>query len=168
AAAARRAARRWPGLAFAIADLWADWPVHDAALDLVLSIFAPKNFSETARALRPGGWLALVYPGLGHLAELGRRYRLMGQRDDKARHYAETANRLIGPPTVRRLVRRAVLDPAAVRDAVLMGPNARHIAPSALDAETGPVAVTFDIEVLFACKSRTGAFWHLKGTRNWR
>jgi 23S rRNA (guanine745-N1)-methyltransferase len=62
AAAARRAARRWPGLAFAVVDLWADWPVHDAAFDLVISIFAPKNFAETARVLAPGGWLAVVYP----------------------------------------------------------------------------------------------------------
>jgi 23S rRNA (guanine745-N1)-methyltransferase len=42
AAAARRASRRWPGLAFAVADLWVDWPVHDAAFDLVINIFAPK------------------------------------------------------------------------------------------------------------------------------
>src|SRR5579884_1635087 len=44
AAAARRAARRCPGHAFAVADLWAEWPVRDAALDLVLTAFAPKNF----------------------------------------------------------------------------------------------------------------------------
>jgi len=36
--------------------------VHDAAFDLVISIFAPKNFAETARVLAPGGWLAVVYP----------------------------------------------------------------------------------------------------------
>ena len=26
--------------AFAVADLWAEWPVHDAAVDLVVSLFA--------------------------------------------------------------------------------------------------------------------------------
>ena len=56
-AAARRASRRWPGLAFAVADLWAEWPVHDAAVDLVISVFAPKNFGgdsagPSARGLR--------------------------------------------------------------------------------------------------------------------
>ena len=60
--AAHRAARRWPQHAFAVADLWDEWPVKDAAADLVLSIFAPKNFAETARALTPGGWFAMVYP----------------------------------------------------------------------------------------------------------
>jgi hypothetical protein len=41
--------------------------VQDAAIDLVLNIFAPRNFAETARVLRPGGWLALVYPEANHL-----------------------------------------------------------------------------------------------------
>jgi 23S rRNA (guanine745-N1)-methyltransferase len=54
-AAGRHAARRWPNLAFATADVWRQWPVRDATADLVMSIFAPKNFAETARVLRPGG-----------------------------------------------------------------------------------------------------------------
>ena len=61
--AAQRAARRWQELAFAVADVWTEWPVQDEAADLVLSIFAPKNFAEMSRVLRPGGWLALAYPG---------------------------------------------------------------------------------------------------------
>ena len=137
-AAARRASRRWPGLAFAVADLWAEWPVHDAAVDLVISVFAPKNFGGDSAGPRPGGCVAVVYPGPNHLAELRQRYALMRHHQQKARHYAEAARRTIGPPTVMRLVRRALLDPAAVCDAVLMGPNARHIAPSVLDPETGP------------------------------
>src|SRR5262245_41850870 len=67
--AVRYAARHWPTLAFAVADLWGEWPVHDAAADLVVSIFAPKNFPEMARVLRHGGWLALAYPGPEHLIE---------------------------------------------------------------------------------------------------
>jgi 23S rRNA (guanine745-N1)-methyltransferase len=74
AAATRLAARRWPDLAFAVADLWSEWPVRDAAIDLVLNIFAPRNFAETTRVLRPGRWLALVYPEADHLIELRRRY----------------------------------------------------------------------------------------------
>src|SRR5206468_1280309 len=74
---------RWPALAFAVADLWAEWPVHDAVADLVISIFAPKNFTETARVLRPGGWLAVVYPGPNHLIELSNRFGLMRQHQRK-------------------------------------------------------------------------------------
>ncbi len=138
AAAAGRAARRWPSLAFAVADLWVEWPVHDAALDLVISVLAPKNFRETARVLRSGGWFALVYPRTDHLVELRQRYALMRHHKNKAERYAEAVSRMIGPPTVLRLVRRTLLDPAAVRDVVLMGPDARHIAPPALDAKMGP------------------------------
>ena len=47
--------------------------MHGAAIDLVLSIFAPKNFPEAARVLRPGGWLAIAYPGV----TVGGAYPLM-------------------------------------------------------------------------------------------
>jgi 23S rRNA (guanine745-N1)-methyltransferase len=151
-AAARLAARRSPELAFAVADLWARWPVRDAAFDLVLSIFAPKNFAETARVLRPGGWLALVYPGPDHLVELRRRYPLLRQQEDKATRYAKNAQRLIGQPIAARLVRRASLDARTVRDLVLMGPGARNIAASAFFGSAEPIDVTFDIELLLARK----------------
>jgi hypothetical protein len=57
---------------------------------------------------------------------------------------------LIGPPTVIRHRRDVVLDGAAVRAAIMMGPNAHHIAPSMLAAEIGTMAVTFDIAILLA------------------
>ena len=148
--AARRAARRWPGHAFAVADLWEEWPVKDAAADLVISIFAPKNFAETARVLAPGGWLAVVYPGPNHLVELNHPFGLMRHHQGKGRRYVAAARRYIGPPTVARLTRHAVLEGDGIRDALLMGPNARRINPSTLDAATGPLTVTFDLVVLLS------------------
>lgn len=150
--AARQAARRWPTLAFAVADLWTEWPVQDNAVHLLLSIFAPKNFSEAARALRPGGWLALVYPGRDHMAELRYRFGLM-RRHEADQRYIDAAKRFVGPPTIHRLRRKAVLDDAAIRSAILMGPNARHISTLALDAEPGPTRVTFDFMMLLARRS---------------
>ena len=150
--AARQAARRWPMLAFAVSDLWTEWPVRDAAVDLVISIFAPKNYPEAARVLRPGGWLAVAYPGADHMIELRDRFGLLSQHEPAARCYTEATGRLIGQPTIRRLHRRTVLDGAAIRSAILMGPNARRITASALDAERGRVAVTFDVILLFARK----------------
>jgi 23S rRNA (guanine745-N1)-methyltransferase len=151
--AARRAARRWPMLAFAVADLWAEWPVQDAAVDLVISIFAPRNFPEAARVLRPGGWLAVVYPGANHMLELKDRFGLMRQHEPAGRHYTEATKRLVGPPTIHRLRRQTVLDDVAIRSAILMGPNARHLSASALDSELGPLAVTYDVIVSFARKN---------------
>ncbi len=151
-AAARLAARRWPGLAFAIVDLWSGWPVRDASVDLVLNIFAPRNFAEVGRALRPGGWFALAYPEANHLIELRRRYHLLGQHPEKARRYREATSRMIGPVAVTRILRHTTLAPDAVRDIVLMGPNARHPGLTPLQAEAEPIGVTFDIAILLARK----------------
>jgi len=151
--AARQAARRWPILAFAVADLWAEWPVRDAAVDLVVSIFAPKNFPEMARVLRRDGWLALTYPGPEHLIELRDRFGLLRQQEESPGRYADMVTRYLGPPTVARLRSRALLDPAMARAAILMGPNARHVDPLRLDVGPHPLTVTFDINILFARKS---------------
>jgi 23S rRNA (guanine745-N1)-methyltransferase len=150
--AARQAARRWPSVAFAVADLWAQWPVRDEAVDLVLSIFAPENFLEMARVLRPGGWLALAYPGPEHLIELRDRFGLLRQHGANSGRYADMATRFVGPSSVTRLHRRAILDPATARAVILMGPNARHVDPAILDVGPDPLAVAFDINTLFAQK----------------
>ena len=148
--AAHHAARRWPRLAFAVADLWAEWPVKDAAVDLVISIFAPRNFPEAARVLRRGGWIAVAYPGPEHLRELSHRFGLLNHQARKSERIIAATDRLIGPPTIVRHHREVVLDGAAVRAAIMMGPNAHHIAPSMLAVEIGPMAVTFDIAILLA------------------
>jgi 23S rRNA (guanine745-N1)-methyltransferase len=150
--AARQAARRWPAFAFAVSDLWGEWPVHDAAVDLVVSSFAPKNFPEAARVIRPGGWFALAYPGPDHLIELRSRFGLLRQHEGNARRYDGMARDFVGPTSVTRLRKRVVLDGAMVRSAVLMGPNAHRVDRSTLYAEAGSVAVTFDINLLFARK----------------
>lgn len=153
-AAASYASRRWPALAFAVADVWADWPVRDAAADLVVSTFAPKNFPEAARALRPGGRLALVCPGPEHLIELRKRFALLRQHENSVRHYLDATGRLIGPPSSRRIRELVALDPAMVRSAILMGPNAHHVSPSIFDAAAEPFKVTVDVHLLFAHKPR--------------
>ena len=148
--AARQAARRWPALAFAVADLWTEWPVQDAAVDLVISIFAPKNFSEATRVLRPGGWLALAYPGRDHMIELRDSFGLMRRHEAAGRRYMEAIKRFVGPATVQRLRTRATLNDAAIRNAILMGPNARHIRPSVLDGAIDSMVVTFDLMLALA------------------
>jgi SAM-dependent methyltransferase len=138
--------------AFAVADLWAEWPVHDAVTDLVMSIFAPKNFAEMARVLRPGGWLVVAYPGPDHLIELRDRFGLLRQHEPNCVRYADLAARLVGPPTLARLRSRAILDPMMARSVILMGPNACHVEPTSLGVGPHLLAVTFDINVLFARK----------------
>lgn len=155
--AARHASRRRPTLAFAIADLWREWPVQGGVADLVLSSFAPKNFSEMARVLRPGGWLAVSYPGRDHLAELRRRFGGMRQHETAGSRYIEAVRQFVGPPVLHRFRTKMMFDNAAIRAAVMMGPNARHLAHMVLDASHGEIEVTVDLVFLFARKPEGGS-----------
>jgi hypothetical protein len=78
----------------------------------------------------------------------------------KARRYSEAASRAIGSATVTRVVRHTTLAPDAVRDIVLMGPNARHPPRTPLPAEAEPIAVTFDIPLLLVRKRERSPTQH--------
>jgi 23S rRNA (guanine745-N1)-methyltransferase len=149
-AAAGFAARRHPAIGFAVVDIWRDWPVAESSIDLVLSVFAPKNFPEAARVLRPGGFLAVVYPGPDHLIELRRAFDLMELHEGKAEDYAAAMARHIGAAEHRRLRRQAVFTPEDIADAILMGPNAHHARPDLAPQASQPL--TIDIALMIARK----------------
>jgi 23S rRNA (guanine745-N1)-methyltransferase len=64
------AARRHSRLAAVGADVWTVLPVRSNTVDVVLVAFAPRNFSEIRRVLRPDGRLLLLAPAADHLREL--------------------------------------------------------------------------------------------------
>jgi len=149
--AAAHAAKRYPRFGFAVADIWRNWPVRDAVVDLVVSIFAPKNFAEAARVLRPGGILAVSFPGPDHLIELRREFGLMEQGEGKAEIYAAGMAAALSAPSQNRLRAEVRLDAADIANVILMGPNARHARLEALPAETTR-KVSIDITLLVARK----------------
>jgi len=149
--AAAYAAKRHPDFAFAVTDIWRDWPVRDAAVDVVLSIFAPKNFPEAARVLRPGGILAVAFPGPDHLIELRQAFALLDQSEGKTETYAAAMAAAVGAPGHHRLRAVARLDATDIANVILMGPNAHRTTLEALPPE-GARDVTFDIELLIARK----------------
>ena len=144
------AAKRYPKSAFAVADIWRGWPVRDAAADLVLSIFAPKNFPEAARVLRPGGILAVAFPGSDHLIELRQAFGLLEQGEGKTETYAASMAETLGAPTHQRVRATAMLEPDDIANVILMGPNAHR---TKLEGTPEPRPVTFDIELLIARKA---------------
>jgi 23S rRNA (guanine745-N1)-methyltransferase len=84
--------------------------------------------------LRPDGRLVVVTPAADHLAELVGPLGLLRVDPDKAARLAGSLE-----PHLWRLRTAAhreelVLDRAAVRTLVGMGPHARHLAPGALEA----------------------------------
>lgn len=126
-AACRRAARRHPRLAVAAADVWAPFPVVDAAVDVVVSVFSPRNAAEFVRVLRPGGCVITATPGPDHLAELRGTFGLLRVQDDKERRLADAYEAAGLRPSAQTEV--AVTAPWTVDNAVrsiMMGPNAFH------------------------------------------
>ena len=70
-AAIRRAVKRGRDISFAVASLF-KVPLPADRADCVLSVFAPVCGAESARILRSGGLLFIVYPGPRHLFGLKR------------------------------------------------------------------------------------------------
>ncbi|SDS13037.1 23S rRNA m(1)G-748 methyltransferase [Friedmanniella luteola] len=127
AAAARRAARTHPQLGVVVADAWADLPLADSALDVVTSVFAPRNAAEFARVLRPDGVLVVVTPRPDHLQEVRQALGLLEVAPAKqARLAARLADHFTAAVEVD--VRfEAAWERPVVLDLVAMGPNAFHV-----------------------------------------
>jgi 23S rRNA (guanine745-N1)-methyltransferase len=147
--AARRAARAHPRALAVVADAWARWPVGDAGLDRVLVVFAPRNGAETARVLRPGGRLVVVTPAADHLAELVGPLGLLTVDPAKAERLTATLGPHLRPAGTTAHRERLVLDRAAVRTLVGMGPHARHLTEADLADRIAalPAEVTVTVAV---------------------
>lgn len=133
AVACRRAARSHRRAASVVADVWRSLPLGDHVADLIMVVFAPRNFAEFARVLRPGGRVVVVTPEPDHLHELVHALDLMTVEQDKTerlRRGAEEWFDVIDQEAVRRTVR---LNRDELRAVVLMGPNAFHLGGTAVD-----------------------------------
>ncbi len=67
--ALKKAARRTPGVEFAVASVY-HLPAADGCADLLVDCFAPLAAEEYRRVLRPGGVFLYVVPAPEHLMEL--------------------------------------------------------------------------------------------------
>jgi 23S rRNA (guanine745-N1)-methyltransferase len=146
AAALRRAARAHPRAAAIGADAWKPLPLRDGIATIVLSVFAPRNASELARILAPGGALLAVTPTTRHLHELVGPLGLLSVPDDKEdRLDAQLASHL--ELADRRTIEHAMFlarDESA--QLVRMGPSAWHVDERSVNERLAtlpdPLAVT--------------------------
>ncbi|MFT4293957.1 MAG: methyltransferase domain-containing protein [Micropruina sp.] len=147
-AAARRAAKAHHRVASVIADVWRGLPVRDASVDVLLCIFAPRNPSEFARVLRPGGRLIVATPTPDHLVELRERYGLLGIEDDKQERLRERLAPHLAHQDTVTLKLTTTLGTEVLDDLIRMGPNAFHDPPRPTAPEQVRLAVSLSTFLL--------------------
>ena len=144
--ALRRSARTLPQGLSLVWDVWRPLPVADAAADVVLNVFAPRNPGEFRRILADGGVLAVVTPGPGHLAEIRGLAGLLEIGGDKEQRVTQALASGFLLEQARHVDIPMTLGSAEVRSLALMGPAAHHLDRTRLEAELhrlqGAVAVT--------------------------
>lgn len=154
--AARMAARRYPRAFFAVADVWDRIPVVDGSLDVLLDVFAPRNPTEFARVLKPGGLLLIAIPGPGHLLELRRALPLLGIQEGKENHVRRQLSGAFALHDTRRIGHELAFQADDVEALVQMTPSAFHAGRRDLGSprEVAPVATRADFALLLF--GRTG------------
>jgi 23S rRNA (guanine745-N1)-methyltransferase len=147
--ALRRAARAHPRAGAVVCDAWRPLPLRDESAGLVLNVFAPRNGPEIRRVLRPGGTLLVVSPTPRHLGELVGELGLLGVDDRKEQRLAATLGPYLDFAGSSEHSFPMLLDHAAVRTVVGMGPNAWHTDQDVLAARIAalpdPVPVTASV-----------------------
>jgi len=148
-AASRRAARKHQRIAAVRGDVWRQIPLRDGSVDLALNVFAPRNGSELARVLAPGGTLIVVTPSPDHLRELAGLHAV---RVDPAK--SERVHRRLAPALqpggVRRLTWTLELTRRDAEAVLRMGPAGQHLRPNVerrLAELPEPVRVTSAVEL---------------------
>ncbi len=131
-----------------VADVWSPLPVQDAAVDVILNVFAPRNAAEFHRVLRPGGLLLVVVPRPTHLHELRRAGLAVEMQADKAAHLEASLGAWFALESAQQMEQNAALSAAEVVSLIGMGPSSHHAAsagPESTPASVQDVTIAFDV-----------------------
>ncbi|NYJ19281.1 methyltransferase domain-containing protein [Glaciibacter psychrotolerans] len=109
-----------------VADVWSPLPIADAAADLILNVFAPRNAAEFARVLRTDGVLVVVIPQPSHLRELRAAGLALGLQNDKAAHLIDGLAVHFRMESRQELSFQMSLTASEIAALVGMGPSAHH------------------------------------------
>ncbi|TDT35244.1 23S rRNA m(1)G-748 methyltransferase [Streptomyces sp. BK208] len=126
--ALRSAARAHDRAAAVTWDVFRPFPLADAAADVVLDVFAPRNPAEFHRVLRPAGRLIVVRPTGRHLAELRGRVPAMVTVDPaKEQRLHRALNPFFEVAVTEQVEYSVSLAGPDALDLVAMTPSARHV-----------------------------------------
>lgn len=138
---------------FALAwDLWKPLPLRSSSVDVVLTVFAPRNAEEYARVLADRGTAVVVTPRPGHLAELAET-GLLTQQEDKHGSLLAQMRPDFGEPAAQHTVTTTLpVEDDESADLVLMGPAGHHrsredILTAVQDQDIWSVTIDLDITV---------------------
>ncbi|MCU1445748.1 MAG: hypothetical protein JWP54_1406 [Cryobacterium sp.] len=123
-----RTAAQAPGSATGglVADVWSPLPVRDAAADVIINVFAPRNPPEFHRIVAPGGLLAVVVPHSSHLQELRADGLALDVHENKSADLVAGLAGLFHLEHTQDLATELSLSPADVTALIGMGPSAHH------------------------------------------
>jgi len=132
-----------------VADVWSPLPIRDAATDVIINVFAPRNPAEFHRVLAPGGLLAVVVPHPTHLQELRADGLALDVHENKSADLVASLSGLFELEQTRDLSTVLSLSPADVTALIGMGPSAHHkkVAADGVDSPAArrPVTVAFQL-----------------------
>lgn len=147
--AARRAARCHPRAGAVVADAWRGLPVRSAAAAVILDVFAPRNGTEMARVLAPGGALLVVTPTPRHLRELAEPLELLDIHPHKTERLVAELGPELAVAESEEIEFTMTLHRSTVGALAAMGPSAHHTSTSERDARVAAlpdeVAVTASV-----------------------
>lgn len=132
--ALRRAAKLNPDAVNLVSDVWQQFPVADAAVDVVTVVFAPRNAAEFARVLKPSGRLVVVTPRPGHLAEIASQAGMLNIEAEKDERLADALAGHFELLSAQDVDVALGLSPQDVANLALMGPAGHHTDRPALAA----------------------------------
>ncbi|MHC9784879.1 methyltransferase domain-containing protein [Corynebacterium diphtheriae] len=131
--AAKMLSKCHPRVGAVVADAWSRLPLRDASIDAITVVFAPRNASEFARVLKPGGQVIVLTADAGHLEELREPLGIIGVEKDKVqRMIDQAADNLVPVSDPEPIEFTMHLDQDSIASQIGMSPSARHIHPDVL------------------------------------
>jgi 23S rRNA (guanine745-N1)-methyltransferase len=126
--AIRLAARGYHDAFFAVADIKRRLALAERCLQVIVNIFAPRNPTEFARVMAPGGLLLVVIPAPMHLQELRTAFHLLHIEEGKQQQVTAqfTASGLFQLETVTEVIYEVHLRGNDILQLVTMTPNYWH------------------------------------------
>jgi 23S rRNA (guanine745-N1)-methyltransferase len=125
--AIRMAAKRYKQACFVVANINERLVFTDAAMQVVLNIFAPRNPAEFARVLAPGGLLLVVIPASEHLQQLRSALHLLNIEEDKEQKVIAQFSPFFDLVTSSPLSYTLQFSHKEILQAVMMTPNYWHL-----------------------------------------